>query len=217
MNRLLRASVKDVADEVVQKLQGSIHRASTYTKLLELENEGLLASLDTQNKRTRNGRRLPLKGGQKQPTKGVFFSPQKVQEAREMRRRKDEDIIAEANKKKNKKKLNKQKKLQKETQAAEARAERDRKKRVKESEQAAKAAKKQAEKERKDREKAPQLPQSSKRKASRPQPKQNKRQKLVGGGAGGGVASSAAIAAAPEQPPKMSRGGRNIITPAKFR
>ena len=217
VKRLIQGSVKDVTDQVVRRLEGAIHRASTYTKLLELENEGLLASLDTQNKRTRNGRRLPLKGGQKQPTAGVFFDAKEVQEAREMRRRKDDDIIAEANRKKDQKKLNKQKKLQKDTRAAEARAERDRKKRVKEAEQAAKAAEKQAEKERKDRDKAIQTAQIGKRKASRPQLKQNKRQKRVGGGAGGGAASRVATAATPEQPPKKSRDGREIITPAKYK
>ena len=62
-------------DELVRKLEGSIHRASTQNKLLQLKNEGLLASLNTKNKRAKRGRRLPLRGKQKQPTNAVFYSP----------------------------------------------------------------------------------------------------------------------------------------------
>ena len=47
VRQLLQGSMKDVEDNVVRRLEGAIHRASTYTKLLELENKGLLASLDT--------------------------------------------------------------------------------------------------------------------------------------------------------------------------
>jgi hypothetical protein len=213
VGRLVKGAVKEGTDQVVRKLTGAIHRASVQNKLLKLENEGLLASLDTQNKRTRNGRRLPFKGKKKRPTDATLFSPRKVQEAREIQHRKDEDKLANTKRIKDNKELSQQKKEVKERQAAEARAERDRKKKVKEQEQAEEAARKQGEKEQKDLEKAIQTSQTGKRKASRPLPKQQKRQKRVGGG----VASSVAIEAALAQPARTSRGGRNIKTPAKFR
>jgi hypothetical protein len=213
VDRLLKEAVKEGAAEVIRKLSGPIHRAMVQTKLLKLDNEGLLTSLDIQNKRTRNGRRLPFKGKKKQPTDATLFSPRKVQEAREIRRQKDDDKLAEAKRVKDNQGLNKQKREVKEQRAAEARAERDRNKRVKEQEKAEEDARQQAEKERKDREKALQTSQTGKRKASRPLAKQKKRQKRVGGRG----ALSVAIEAAPAQPVRTSRGGRNIKTPAKFR
>jgi hypothetical protein len=160
---------------VIKKLSGAIHRASTQNKLLKLENEGLLASLDTQNKRTCNGRRLPVGGKKKQPTDATLFSPRKLQEALEIRRRKDDNNLEKAAKIKDNKQVEKHKREVKESRAAEARAERDRKKRVKEQEKADNLARKQAEKERNDNEKALRTSQIGKRKASRPLPKQQKR------------------------------------------
>ncbi|KAF9728450.1 transposase [Paraphaeosphaeria minitans] len=58
--RLLEQVVKDNNDVLVRKLTGAIHRASVQNKLLQLENEGSLTSLNTKNKRTKRGRRLPL-------------------------------------------------------------------------------------------------------------------------------------------------------------
>ncbi|EDU46179.1 conserved hypothetical protein [Pyrenophora tritici-repentis Pt-1C-BFP] len=70
--RLVERAIKGNNDQVVTKLY---------------ENKGLLASLDTKNKRTKRGRRLPLKGDQKRPTDAVFYSPRKLQEARSERLR----------------------------------------------------------------------------------------------------------------------------------
>ena len=47
VDRMLKGVVKEGTDEVVRKLSGAIHRASVQNKLLKLENEGLLTSLDT--------------------------------------------------------------------------------------------------------------------------------------------------------------------------
>jgi hypothetical protein len=214
---LLKEAAKEGAAEVIQKLSGPIHRAMVENKLLKHQNEGLLASLDIQNKRTRNGRRLPLKGKQKKPTDATIFTPCEVQASREVRRRKDEDKLAELQRKLDTKEANKQKKEVKERRAAEARAERDRKQKVKEEEKAEKAAQKQAEKRKKDTEKALLTSQKGKRKASKPLPKQPKRQKKVGSAVGGAVGSSIAHGATSALPTKQSRGGRKIITPAKFR
>jgi regulator of replication initiation timing len=91
-----KEAVQQGTAEVVKKLSAAIHRVSTENKLLKLQNEGLLASLDTQIKRTRNGRRLPLLGKKKQPTDATLFSPCKIQEALEIRRWKDEEKLEKA-------------------------------------------------------------------------------------------------------------------------
>lgn len=62
VERLLKEAVKEGTAATVRKLEGAIHRAAVENKLLKLDNEGLLASLDTKNKRTKRGRCLPLKG-----------------------------------------------------------------------------------------------------------------------------------------------------------
>lgn len=83
--------MKDNNDILVRKLTGAIHRASTQNKLLQLENKGLLASLDTQNKRTKHSRRLPLRGKKKRSTDAVFYSPRKLKEAKALQAQKDRE------------------------------------------------------------------------------------------------------------------------------
>lgn len=74
IEEFLDKAVKDRTKETAKKLKSAIHRAATHTKLLEIENEGLLTSLDTKNKRTRHSSRLPLADKKNQPTDGVFYS-----------------------------------------------------------------------------------------------------------------------------------------------
>jgi hypothetical protein len=99
IERLLKAAVQEGTTEVVQKLPGAINRASTENKLLKLQNEGLLASLDTQNKRTRNGQRLPLKGKKKQRTDATFFTPRQDDEKLEKAAQIKDNKIANKKKK----------------------------------------------------------------------------------------------------------------------
>ncbi|KAI1514559.1 Pogo transposable element [Pyrenophora tritici-repentis] len=211
--RLVERAIKGNNDQVVTKLVGAIHRASTQHKLLQYENKGLLASLDTKNKRTKRGRRLPLKGDQKRPTDAVFYSPRKLQEARDERARKDAKILANQARKADAKQLREAKKLLSEKSKQEAQEKRERDKMVKEKENADKAARREQQKQQENSDKAIQPSQKGKRKASRPLPKQKKRQKRVDGS----VASGVAIEATPAQPARTSRGGRNIKIPAKFR
>lgn len=75
MERLLKDTVKKGTDEIVKKLEASFYRASTQTKLLQHQNEGLLASLDTKNKLKKNRRSLPLKGKRKLNGEAIFHSP----------------------------------------------------------------------------------------------------------------------------------------------
>jgi hypothetical protein len=216
IERLLKAAVQEGTTEVVQKLTGAIHRASTENKLLKLQNEGQLASLDTQNKRKRNSWRLPLKGKKKQRTNATIFTPREVQEAREVQCRKDDEKLEKAAQIKDNKKANKKKKEVKEARAAEARAERDRNKRVKDQEKADKLAEKQAERERKNNEKALQTSQKGKCKAKKclaSKPTKKRRIQPRSGRTG-----AVGVQEVPsEQPARMSRGARTITVPLKYR
>jgi regulator of replication initiation timing len=62
ISQKLKSVVKDSLDKVVKELTVSIHRASTETTLLRLENEGLKASLAAKNKRRSHGKTLQLQG-----------------------------------------------------------------------------------------------------------------------------------------------------------
>jgi hypothetical protein len=217
VQRLLQETVKEGNKEVIQKLEAAIHRASTQTKLLRLENEGLLASLDTKSKRTKHSRRLPLQGGKTQPTDGVLYSPRKLAQAQAEITRKDAEKIAEKARTKTIKELSKAKKALAEKVLEEKRIERERLKVVKEKEKANKAAEAQRKKQESDHQKAIQTSQRGKRKASRPPPKQQKRQKVSSGGAIGGRSLDRPRPAASPQPTRTTRLGRNVTLPSKFR
>lgn len=213
MERLLKDTVKEGTDEAVKKLEASFHRASTQTKLLQHQNEGLLASLDTKNKRKKNGRSLPLKGKHKVHGEATFYSPRSLQKGRAEQVAKDEVEAAEQLKKAEMKKLRAANALYNKKIAQEKREKREKDKVAKEKEKAAEAQRKADEKAERDRQKALQTSQAGKRKASRLLPKQQKRQKQVGGRA----ASSVAPSAAPLPPSHVTRLGRNTKLPAKFR
>jgi hypothetical protein len=217
VERFLVEAVKEGTVEAVKKLSAPIHRASTQNKLLKLENEGLVASLDTKNRRTKHGRRLPFPGKKKRPTDAVFYSPQKVEEARAIRRKKDKDKRDENTRKKTSKKQSIEKKAQLQKAQEEKRVERERIKMVNEKEQAEKAAETQRENDKQNRLKALQTSQTGKRKASRAPSKPQKRQKSSGGGSGGGAASGVATRAASPELPRTTSRGRTVTLPSKFK
>jgi hypothetical protein len=68
IEQLLELLVKDKGNKQFKKLEGAIHRASTETKLLQHENMGLIASMDTHNKRIDHSRRKLISGSKKQQT-----------------------------------------------------------------------------------------------------------------------------------------------------
>jgi len=217
MERLLDDVVKDRTDQAVQKLEASFHRVSTENKLLRHQNEGLLASLDTQNKRKKNGRSLPLreKRNKKEREKGeaAFYSPRSLKKARATQASEDAAEAAEALKKVEMRELRASNALYKKKLAEENREKRMREKEEKEKKKAAEAQRKKDETDETNRQNALQTSQAGKRKASRPLPKQQKRQKQAGGSA----ASSVATRAASPPPTRTTRRGRNLTVPLKFR
>jgi hypothetical protein len=213
VERLLQQTVKDSSNDVVRRLEASIHRASTETKLLRHENEGLRASLATKNKRKRHGKRLPLTSDESVGGGAIFWSPQKVDEARGKQAEIEEDERQEKLKKVEMKELRAASKLYKEKIIEEKRAERERAKVVREKERAEKAAEKQRQKEERNLQKAIQTSQTGKRKASRASAPKNKRQKRSGGSAAARIAPTRS----PSPPPRITSRGRSIKVPSKFR
>jgi hypothetical protein len=213
VERLLQQTVTDTSNEVVRRLEASIHRASTKTKLLRYENEGLRASLATKNKRKKHGKRLPLASPERSGGGATFWSPRKVDEARAKRAEMEATQEAEQLKKVEMRELRASNKLYYQRLAEEKRLERERAKVVREKERAKKAAEKQRQKEERDCQKAIQTSQTGKRKASRVPAPENKRQKR----SSGGVAARVAHTRSPSPPPRITSRGRSIKIPSKFR
>jgi hypothetical protein len=138
----------------VRKLEGAFNRVTTQNKVLQLENEGLLASLDTENKRTTHGWRLPLGGKKKCATDAVFWSPRKLKEAKALQAKKDREEANEKPQRSARTDTRAANALKKKDDADRKRLEPAQAKEVKEKEKADDAARKLAEKQQKDREKA---------------------------------------------------------------
>jgi hypothetical protein len=219
MGRLVDDVVKSRTDQAVRKLEASFHRVSTENKLLRHQNQGLLASLDTQNKRKKNGRSLPLKEKRKKKERmkgeAAFYSPRSLKKARNEQAAKNAEEATEALKKVEMRELRAANALFKKKIAEENRKGRAQEKEVKDKEKADKAAEAQRKRKEKaeiDCQKALQTSQIGKCKASRPLPKQQKRQKQVSGGAASSVAESAASPALT----RTTKFGRHVTLPLKL-
>jgi hypothetical protein len=67
---------------LMQEVESLIHRASTHTKLLEYQNQGLEASLTIKKKRKKSGKALLLQEACGKSGGGYFFSPLSLESAR---------------------------------------------------------------------------------------------------------------------------------------
>jgi hypothetical protein len=180
---------------------------------LKHENEGLREALLTKKKHKVKGKALNLQQRQEYRSRGVWWSPRKLEEGKTQKaileREEMEEKLQKARKKKEKEDLH----LQRQIQAEERRVERERLKVVREKEKADKAAERQRQKEERDSAKALQLSQRGKRKALQDSSSKNKRQKQR--------SSSRVIAEVQPklsaQPPKVTSRSRNVNLPQKFR
>jgi hypothetical protein len=213
LEQVISQLVKDTGDEVVRRLEPSIHRAAAETELLRHENEGLRASLATKNKRRGHGKRLPLKRAEKPGGGATFWSPRKISEARAKLAEIKTERRQEQLKKDEVKDQRAANKLYKQKITEERRVERERAKVVREKERAEKATERERLKQQHDAAKALQLSQKGKRKASQAPPLNKKRQKRSGDGA----ATEAVLQRASAPPVQTTSRGRNVHLPSKFR
>jgi hypothetical protein len=91
IERLLRQVVEDVYDSRSRQLSQTIHTIATQKQLLQHENEKLREALINEKKRRTRGKPLLLEAPQEYNGGAVFWSPTKVQEARDRQARKDAD------------------------------------------------------------------------------------------------------------------------------
>lgn len=211
VDRTLKEVVKESSNETVKTLTAAIHRASTETILLRLENEGLKASLAAKNKRKSHGKILEIEGADETTGGFVFWSPSKVKDARAKRVEQDAKEHEEKLEKAKMKDLRKANKLYKEKIAkekADKRVERKERKERKKAGGDEKARKKREEKERQNAIKS-----SKKGKATAVKASQKKPQRARGGGA----ARKVALEPAPLPPARTTKSGRTPTLPAKYR
>ena len=89
IERLLRAVVEDVYDRQSAKLSQTIHTIAVQKQLLQHENERLKAALINEKKRRNRGKPLLLEPADLDNGGAKFYSPMKIQQAREKQQDKD--------------------------------------------------------------------------------------------------------------------------------
>jgi hypothetical protein len=78
---LVRAAVANHNKKLIQVVESLIHCASTHTKLLEYQNQGLEASLTIKKKRKKSSKALLLQEACEKSEGGYFFSPSSLKSA----------------------------------------------------------------------------------------------------------------------------------------
>jgi hypothetical protein len=197
----------------VRKLEGAFNRVTTQNKVLQLENEGLLASLDTENKRTTHGWRLPLGGKKKCATDAVFWSPVSSRRPKLYRPRKivkkRMKSLKEVLEQIHELRMPSRRKMMQIGSVWNQRRQRRWRRRKRLMTPPASWQKSN----RRTARKLSKLPKKGKHKASTLLPKQQKPQKQVSGGAASNVAPSAASPASA----RTTSRGRTVTLPSKFR
>jgi hypothetical protein len=195
LNRQVRAAVPNPSSEAAKSLSQTLHQLHTQIALVTDENEGLREALSAKKKHRKKGKPLALESEELYNGGAVWWSPTKVQQARDRQRRKEEDKrVAEAAKR-TRKELQATAKLLKEKEKEERRVERERLKEVRDREKAAKEAAKTAKKDAQNTKKAPTTAQTGKRKASKAHLSTSKRPRRSGVAAARAASPEAALAA----------------------
>ena len=91
IEQLLRQAVDDLQDSNTKKLSRTIHTISVKNTLLEHENKQLKEALVNEQKRRQRGKALLLEAPPEYNGGAVFWSPQKVSDARLRQEQKDRD------------------------------------------------------------------------------------------------------------------------------
>ena len=91
IERLLRKVVTDIYDKGSRQLSQTVHSMSVRNILLENENDRLKEALINEKKKRQYSRTLPLKAPSEYNGGAIFWSPSKVQEARDLQAQKDAD------------------------------------------------------------------------------------------------------------------------------
>ncbi|KAF2272784.1 uncharacterized protein EI97DRAFT_200845, partial [Westerdykella ornata] len=121
---LLREAINDIYDSKAATLTRTVHTIAAKNQLLKHENEQLKEALLNEKKRRQRGKALQLKAPEEYNGGAVFWSPAKVQKARDFQAQKEAEEKAIQAQKDEETKLREQQKLQKAALLEERRRER---------------------------------------------------------------------------------------------
>jgi hypothetical protein len=216
IDRLIRAAVADSGSPEAKKLSRTVHSISVKKQLLQHENEGLQVALNNEKRRRKRGKPLLDKQATEDFGGAVFWSPSRIQRARDQRRQKEaqaEQLLlqkAEKTEAQRASRLLKARLLkEKRVARAEARAARAKQKA---DEAAERAQKQQARRAQQQLQNGIKLAKKGSKKASELPKKATKRKQRVVEAVDAGKARGAALQ--PLQP--QSRSGRNIQIPSRY-
>ena len=99
IEKLLHNVVSNIYDKKAQKLSNTMHALSVENMLLKQQNDGLKKSLINEKKRRKRGKPLLLDYPTENDGGAMFYSPTKVQHARDQQAQKDANAIAERHQK----------------------------------------------------------------------------------------------------------------------
>lgn len=95
IEKLLQAVVSNINDKKAQQLSNSMHALSTENMLLKMQNDGLKKRLINEKKRRKRGKPLMLDFPTQNEGGAIFYSPNKVQQARDRQDQKAANAEAE--------------------------------------------------------------------------------------------------------------------------
>lgn len=216
IERLLRDVMEDTYNRQSKKLSQTIHAISVQKQLLQHENNKLKEALINEKKRRQRGKALLLQPPKNYDGGAVFWSPSKVEAARQRQKQKEDAEVAAQHQKTEAINLREQQKLQKQLQLEERRQIRVAAKLQRDQEAAQRAMQREEEKMARAVEKQLQQDAKSsqigKRQSLKLAAPKNRSSKavveVVDGGEPSGVASP--------PPPTTSRRGRPVKLPPKF-
>ncbi|CEL07079.1 hypothetical protein ASPCAL10244 [Aspergillus calidoustus] len=210
IENLLRGVVTDVYNENTKKLRLTMHHLSTENILLKLRCEGLETALQNEKKKRQRGKPLQLQLQAPEDGGAVFYSPQKIQQARdlqlekeraanELKASKELQKVRRQEAKELKQQLLEERKRNREHQQELRRLEAEQKKKEKEEARAAKEAEKQLQKDFQQVRKTPKKPSKA---LNRQKPQD---------------INPVSPDVVEEVPPTVNRRGREIRLPQRFR
>jgi hypothetical protein len=220
LRQVVKSIVKEGAEKEANELTQALHHYQVQNDLLLHENQGLRESLDTKKKRKKHGKKLDFHregsyhGGAEWSSLRSFKRAYERQVQREQAQ--EEEKLRKINMKELKasntllhKKLQEEKRIKRER----VRKEREKEKEKKAQEQAQKKQQKEKEKQAAEARKIAQQSQRVPATASKKQTPKRKRVEACTSGASGVNSEESP----PAPPPKVTRTGRSITIPKKFR
>ena len=140
VERLLQKYSGDNDPQLVEKLRAALHQMSVENTLLKIENKHLRAALGNEKKRRKRGKALLLEPPEDYHGGAVFWSPTKIQQARDRQMQKDLDEVELQHQKSEAIKQREQQKIAKAELMEERRLQRFEAKQLREQKAAEKAA-----------------------------------------------------------------------------